>query len=289
MQELEKGMQPLIGGRLAELRSENRLTQEELAEQLGVSRQAISKWESDKTFPNIDKLLSISALYQVSLDYLLKGEEYDTRVKDNQNNDLEKIEEDKQENSQSNEQLQMTDIENNQEHIVNDIVNDIENDIADDITSEIRNDMVKTSGKDKQKGKPVVASLYVVQAIIILTVLLLMNCIMLGKLLINKNWNANNEESMVYVDTIYEQYTKAKVVEIEEDGSYVEKTVWLDKNGVREYDWINTHYNEKLSNGIRIDYDIRTIILPILSAVVLLILILLLGLEMRKINEAKEE
>lgn len=62
--------------KLYELRKESGLSQESLAEELGVSRQAISKWESGKAMPESDKLILISEYFDVSLDVLLKGDEY---------------------------------------------------------------------------------------------------------------------------------------------------------------------------------------------------------------------
>lgn len=61
--------------KLQQLRKEKKLTQEQLAEQLYVSRTAVSKWESGKGYPNIESLKSISKLYGVSIDDLLSGEE----------------------------------------------------------------------------------------------------------------------------------------------------------------------------------------------------------------------
>lgn len=61
-----------LGNKLSRLRKQNNYTQEQLAEVLGVSRQAISKWESDVTYPETDKLIRISELFGCSLDYLLK-------------------------------------------------------------------------------------------------------------------------------------------------------------------------------------------------------------------------
>ncbi len=58
--------------KLYELRKKSCLSQEQLAEQLGVSRQAISKWESGKAMPESDTLVSISQYFNVSLDYLMK-------------------------------------------------------------------------------------------------------------------------------------------------------------------------------------------------------------------------
>ncbi len=76
----------MIGERLAELRTKQNMTQEEFAEYMEVSRQAVSKWELDKSLPDVGKLLKMSELFQVSIDYLLKG----TEVADNE---IQKIEE----------------------------------------------------------------------------------------------------------------------------------------------------------------------------------------------------
>ena len=61
--------------KLQQLRKQKNLTQEQLAEQLFVSRTAISKWESGKGYPNIESLKCISKLFSVSIDELLSGEE----------------------------------------------------------------------------------------------------------------------------------------------------------------------------------------------------------------------
>ncbi|MDY2607791.1 MAG: helix-turn-helix domain-containing protein [Lachnospiraceae bacterium] len=61
-----------LGNKLSRLRKENNYTQEQLAEILGVSRQSISKWESDISYPETDKLIHLSNLFGCSLDYLLK-------------------------------------------------------------------------------------------------------------------------------------------------------------------------------------------------------------------------
>ncbi len=63
-----------FGQKLQQIRKQNNLTQEQLATQLYVSRQAVSKWEQDIAIPDVDKLLMISRLLDVSLDYLLKEE-----------------------------------------------------------------------------------------------------------------------------------------------------------------------------------------------------------------------
>ena len=60
--------------KLQQLRKEKKMTQQELADALFVSRTAISKWESDRGYPNIDSLKRISMYFEVSIDDLLSGE-----------------------------------------------------------------------------------------------------------------------------------------------------------------------------------------------------------------------
>ena len=59
------------------LRKSNNLTQEQLAEKLDVSRQSVSKWETDQAIPEVDKLISLSKTFNVTIDYLLKPSEID--------------------------------------------------------------------------------------------------------------------------------------------------------------------------------------------------------------------
>ncbi len=63
-----------LGNRLQRLRQRQGLSQDALAEKLGVSRQAVSKWERDEAVPEVEKLLRLSELYGVSLDELVKGD-----------------------------------------------------------------------------------------------------------------------------------------------------------------------------------------------------------------------
>ena len=55
------------------LRARKNMTQEQLAEQLGVSRQSVSKWESGASFPELNTLLTLCDLFDVSMDDLLRG------------------------------------------------------------------------------------------------------------------------------------------------------------------------------------------------------------------------
>ena len=71
-----------VGQRIAQKRKELGLSQENLGEQLGVSRQAIYKWESDATLPEIEKLISLSRIFSVSVGWLLGEEEQETVSED---------------------------------------------------------------------------------------------------------------------------------------------------------------------------------------------------------------
>ena len=69
-----------IGERIAQKRKENNLSQEALGEALGVSRQSISKWESNNALPEIEKLIAMSKLFSVSVGWLLGVEETEQRA-----------------------------------------------------------------------------------------------------------------------------------------------------------------------------------------------------------------
>ena len=64
----------ILADKIAEERKRNGWSQEELAEQLGVSRQAVSKWESAGSVPDLQKVIQLAELFGVSTDYLLKDE-----------------------------------------------------------------------------------------------------------------------------------------------------------------------------------------------------------------------
>ena len=68
-------MDMTIGKRIGLLRKEKGLTQEELASHMGVSPQAVSKWENDQTCPDISALPKLAKLLGVSVDELLSGKE----------------------------------------------------------------------------------------------------------------------------------------------------------------------------------------------------------------------
>ena len=63
-----------LGKQIKKYRQEAQLSQEELAERIYVSRQTISNWENDKSYPDVNSLVLLSETFQVSLDNLIKGD-----------------------------------------------------------------------------------------------------------------------------------------------------------------------------------------------------------------------
>lgn len=63
-----------LGKQIKMYRLENKLSQEELADRIYVSRQTISNWENDKSYPDINSLVLLSEVFKISLDRLIKGD-----------------------------------------------------------------------------------------------------------------------------------------------------------------------------------------------------------------------
>lgn len=93
--------------RLYELRKKHNLSQEELAEKLGVSRQAVSKWERSEASPDTDNLIALAKIYDLSLDELIYGEKEDKK---------EEAKEEAKENIENNEDIYLN-IDNDGEKV----------------------------------------------------------------------------------------------------------------------------------------------------------------------------
>ena len=70
----------ILADKIIKLRKKNGWSQEELAERMNVSRQAVSKWEGAQTIPDLEKILQLSTLFGVTTDYLLKDEIEDEEI-----------------------------------------------------------------------------------------------------------------------------------------------------------------------------------------------------------------
>ncbi len=81
-----------IGEKLFELRKNKNLSQEEVAEKLNVTRQTVSKWETNQSTPDFDKIVPLCELFEISTDELLRGKKSESQVEENDTNILEKQE-----------------------------------------------------------------------------------------------------------------------------------------------------------------------------------------------------
>ena len=79
-----------LGEKLFELRKTKNLTQDEVAEKLNVTRQTVSKWETNQSTPDFDKIIPLCELYEISTDELLRGEKQEKTEENNYNNEEKK-------------------------------------------------------------------------------------------------------------------------------------------------------------------------------------------------------
>ncbi|MCM1498381.1 MAG: helix-turn-helix domain-containing protein [Clostridium sp.] len=188
----------LMGERLLKLRNQSSLTQEELAERLDVSRQSISKWELNKTLPDVDKLIQLSEMYQVSIDYLIKGEEALAEEK-------EKREPEKEAAA-----------------------------VADDMDKTAKEEK-KGGGNSISAAEFTVKRIILCICIFLSGSLCLLAVVFTGRLLKNNAFDREGgTQEVVHVKKIYEQYTKAEIAGADFD----KEVVWLDVPGVREGDYV---------------------------------------------------
>ena len=74
-----------LGEKLFEIRKCKNLTQDDVAEKLNVTRQTVSKWETNQSTPDFDKIVPLCDLYGISPNELLKGQKEDSKVENNEN------------------------------------------------------------------------------------------------------------------------------------------------------------------------------------------------------------
>lgn len=81
----------IFSEKLQLIRKNKGVTQEQLAEKLDVSRQAVAKWESGQVYPDINNLIQISNLFHVTVDYLVRDQECTVACIQEENADLERL------------------------------------------------------------------------------------------------------------------------------------------------------------------------------------------------------
>lgn len=228
-----------IGERIQNLRKSKGLSQEELAEQVEVSKQSVSKWELDKSVPNIEKILKLCDVFAVSADFLLRGNHEPSGTDESMRMDAE------DEASEPDDAREASELEHDRV-------------IPSDMVSE-----------NREKKKNIYAILLGVSAALSIIMM-----IIVYKVAIYNNLGIKNDsgQDLAYVDRIYDQYTKADVVYYSKDEEFITKTVYLDLNGVNEGDWIFCYPDSEKSDRIRFSYRTDTCIKLIIIMTVFIIL-----------------
>jgi len=223
----------LIGTRIQEYRKMAGLNQEEFAEKIGVSRQAVSKWERDKAYPDLDRLVCICEILNVPVEELLYG-----------NREAE------QDNRQETSGTAGT----------NSVVH-----------------MKNLRGKDRffrLKGMFCILAAICVFCAVAVVVLLVRN-----EWIGHADKNAN-----VRVEKVYQQYTKADLCYFDDNGRKIMNTVWLDIPGIRDGDYVEC-YTGAGNDRLFLNYKAVTLTAAILVTAVFILLLILTGLELRRMKK----
>lgn len=253
----------LVGDRLLKLRNEQGMTQEDLAEYLDVSRQSVSKWELNKTLPDVEKLTQLSELYEVTLDYIVKGVE-DTV--EEMATTCEERTEDLQENKSSAEGRE------EQESSVSE-------------TEDWKNNLSIQSPFELT-----VHRIMFLVAMLVSGVIFVCAVIFSIRLIDNYLFSADGkEQDFAYVAQVYEQYTLADVQVWDENNNYVTQKVWLDVNGVREGDYVGYYYDEGQSTEVHFMYYVKTLILPLIVVILSLIFTIICWTGFRSYGSKKNQ
>lgn len=238
-----------VGSRLLELRTQNNLTQEELAERLAVSRQSVSKWELNKTLPDVDRLIQLSDMYEVSIDYLVKGIQ-NTEMFEDDLTDMEEV---------------STNVEEMQQENFND---------AEEASLEKKADIELYAKKNLLFGCMLLSGILCIGMLFFE-----------GKLLLSSAFQIKNkEQGLAVINRIYEQYTKAEVSTIDDSGKINKEVVWMDIPGVREDDFVEYYYNAK-NHDFLFEYYPKTLIMPMIAAIIFMIFLIVFWLEWKDYRE----
>ncbi len=223
----------LIGSRIQEYRKKSGLNQEEFAERLGVSRQAVSKWERDKAYPDLDRLVCICEILDVQVGELIYGKREETDEPEGESRDGALL--------------------NNSVHLRN------------------------------LRGKSRLARLKILFGVI--AAMCVFCVVVVAVLFVRNEWTSHSDKNgNVRVEKVYQQYTKADLAYLDDNGRKIMDTVWLDVPGIRDGDYIQL-YTGADNDGLFLNYKISTIIAASFVMMVFIILLILIGLEIRRMRK----
>lgn len=243
-----------IGSRILEYRKKMNMSQEEFANKIGVSRQAVSKWELDKAYPDLDKLVDICGMFGLSLDELVNGVEHDE----------EPVMEAEQRVEISNAPLNVSDVGDNQT-------------VTDNIESEISD----KEGSDSKKHTVRIGSHGGLRVVMYAAAALTVFCIVVSFVIILQNAWKHSDEVLMHVDKVRAQYTLADVSYLNDDLDDKHRLMWIDAKGIRAGDTLPGYIDDdgELAN---VDHDISTFVIPCVLALIFLAMFISLRIELTK-------
>ena len=237
-----------IGERLLALRMQKGMTQEELAEYLKVSRQSVSKWELNKTLPDVDKMVQLADLYGVSMDHLVRG-----------------LESEPAEAGAEQEEAETSVIEKEEEQVA-------------------VSEKIQTTSTDLTIHRMLFLLAMAVSGIVCL-LCIGFSVMMIRRNVISLK---GKQQDTASVDRIVEQYTLADVTIWDEDTNYHTKRVWLDTKGVKEGDYVSYLYEDAHTASPRFQYDSKTILFPMFISILFLIFTIIFWVGFHNYKEKQE-
>ena len=205
----------LIGSRIQEYRKKAGLNQEEFAEKMGVSRQAVSKWERDKAYPDLDRLVCICEILDVQVGELIYGKGDEPEAPEEVSGDGTSA--------------------NNAVHLKN------------------------------LRGKGRLARLKILFCV--MAAICVFCVIVVAVLFVRNEWISHSDKNgNVRVEKVYQQYTKADVPGVR-DGDYIQLYTGVD------------------GDGLFLNYKTSTIVAASFVMLVFIILLILIGLEIRRMKK----
>ncbi len=248
-----------IGSRILEYRKKMNMSQEEFANKIGVSRQAVSKWELDKAYPDLDKLVDICGMFDLSLDELVNGVEQDE----------EPVMEAEQRVETPNDPVNVSDVGDNQ--IVTD---NIESEISDKEGSD-------KESSDSKKHTVKICRHWWLRVVMYAAAALSVFCIVVSVVLMFQNAWKHSDEVLMHVDKVHAQYTLADVSYLNDDLDDKHRLMWIDAKGIRAGDTL-PGYIDNDGELVNVDHDISTFVIPCVLALIFLAMFISLRIELTK-------
>ena len=248
-----------IGSRILEYRKKMNMSQEEFANKIGVSRQAVSKWELDKAYPDLDKLVDICGMFGLSLDELVNGVEQDK----------EPVMEAEHRVEIPNDPVNVSYVGDNQT-----VTDNIESEISDKKGSD-----KESSGSKKHTVR--IGSHGGLRVVMYAAASLAVLCIVVSFVIILQNAWKHSDEVLMHVDKVHAQYTLADVSYLNDDLDDKHRLMWIDAKGIRAGDTLPGYIDDdgELAN---VDHDISTFVIPCVLALIFLAMFISLRIELTK-------